>query len=381
MVVKKLQVTDMSSAVSSIAKEFGSDAVILSSKKTRKKGIFHLFSKPFYEIMVAYDPEMTPQKQKLNAIKSKLKDLSAASAAAEDVSGNANRFYAIEDKLGKLDLMLKRVLPEAEDNSEIIDEPGELAALAERLIENQVDPIVAADMCTRALKLLREMSEDTALDAAAALAEVIAECLGEPRALLRESGRRIIMLMGTTGVGKTTSLVKLAAAFLKEGKSVGIINADTYRAGAQKQLEIYSELLSVPLILVYEPEEIVEALSELSQCEVVLIDTAGINANDEAHRKFVQNLVELSRADDLLLTISASTSFAVGKAIIDSYAFLPDYALLITKVDEAVRYGNILNLRWYSGKPLTYIAKGQKIPDDLEIAQNGIITGKVTESL
>lgn len=517
MIVKKIQVPDMQVALASISKEYGSEAVILSSKKTKKKGFLGLFTKPYYEVMVAYEPDKTPEALKIKALRERLIETAKKQTSIEEpepvLGGSVNvqaddaaeaGFYSQRQAeapdpepevkpyefrqilTGKAEPEIKPFNPpqiisgtytrasvnmqtaalttsrpdsdesaetlealpepavqaasEAEFEIEIkkdedsrIDElgqrldiltsaiesimakveeiqvdpaskknlPSALEEMTEILIANQVDPSIAYELAAQAGKLLdrvgengselskylresgdaqKEKSEKTPQQAREALYAVAGDCIGRPKPLkLSAKKRKIVLFLGATGVGKTTTLVKLAAMFIGKDsqKKVGIINTDTFRAGAQKQLEVYSDLLDLPLCVAYEPEDITQALMELKGCDLVLIDTAGKRPGEQAHVEYVKKLVEHSKADEIYLTISATTSYPASRHIIDNYGFLKNYKLLITKIDEAGKYGNILNLCHYSKMPLTYISTGQNVPEDIEVAKKQEILEKI----
>jgi flagellar biosynthesis protein FlhF len=182
-------------------------------------------------------------------------------------------------------------------------------------------------------------------------------------------------VIGPTGVGKTKTIVKLAADFaIKQKKKVGIINTDTYRIAAQEQLKTYSDILDIPLSIVYQISEIGQTISETSDREIVFIHTAGKCPGDLQHKEDIKAIMEYAAPDEVLLCLSAPTSFPALKEILDSYNYIDNFKLLITKLDETKYRGMILNLCWYTKKKLAYITTGQNVPDDIEQADTSAIT-------
>jgi len=190
------------------------------------------------------------------------------------------------------------------------------------------------------------------------------------------------MFLGPTGVGKTTTLAKIAARLaLVENKKIGLITADTYRIAAVEQLKTYSEILGIPLEVVYEADELVEALNKFKDKDYILIDTAGRSHKSKELKSDYDELTRSIRDVKVFLVLSMTTSFKDLKSIIESYSFLKDFRLLFTKLDEATSFGNILNMRVLTGKPLSYFTIGQSVPDDIEVADKERIMQYIFEQL
>jgi flagellar biosynthesis protein FlhF len=146
-----------------------------------------------------------------------------------------------------------------------------------------------------------------------------------------------------------------------------MINTDTYRIAAQEQIQTYADILEIPLITTYNSQELEEALQSLGDCDIIFIDTAGKFPGDPQHKGDVQSIIAAAQPEDILLCISATTSYSAAQEIIDSYSYLPDYKLMITKLDETRYRGLILSLSWYTHKPIGYVTTGQNVPDDIEL--------------
>lgn len=199
---------------------------------------------------------------------------------------------------------------------------------------------------------------------------IVKEILEEPYTIDEsEVGKRIFLFAGPTGVGKTTTLAKLAARLsLVNNKTVGLITADTYRIAAVDQLKTYSEILGLPLKVIYEPEEISDALGRYGDKDCVLIDTAGRSHKSEELFHDLKGILTYVENPEIFLVISMTTGYKDIRSIIDSYKFLDDYKLLLTKLDETSSLGNVLNIKLETGKPLSYFTIGQSVPDDIEVA-------------
>ncbi|NLO93200.1 MAG: flagellar biosynthesis protein FlhF [Clostridiaceae bacterium] len=194
--------------------------------------------------------------------------------------------------------------------------------------------------------------------------------LGEPEPINLEGQKKphVVIFLGPTGVGKTTTLAKLAADFTFKNKKVGLITADTYRIAAVEQLKTYAEILNLQVTVVYSPNEIKDAINQLSDMDIILIDTAGRSHKNKSHFDELKTLVSAVEADETYLVINCNTSRIALREILEYYAFVKDYKLLFTKLDESPVCGIILNARYMTGKPISYTTNGQSVPDDMSVA-------------
>ncbi|MDL2217227.1 flagellar biosynthesis protein FlhF [Christensenellaceae bacterium OttesenSCG-928-M15] len=200
-----------------------------------------------------------------------------------------------------------------------------------------------------------------------ALERALREVLGRPR-YLRGSTKtaRTVMLIGPTGVGKTTTLVKLAAGCMFERKAnVAIINADVFRVGAQDQLNAYAKILDVPLKTIYETHELKPAIESFADKDFVFIDTCGKASDDKDYQNEIKELLKSGKVQDVYLVVSSTTSGRVCRQIVESYGFIKQYKTILTKIDESGSLGGAVNLCYYSGQPLSYVTIGQNVPDDI----------------
>lgn len=190
------------------------------------------------------------------------------------------------------------------------------------------------------------------------------------------SGKKTIMLIGPTGVGKTTTLAKLAARFAyKSDKKykVGIITMDTYRIGAVEQLLQYAKMMKLSIEAVVDPAEFKSALNSLRYCDYVLIDTAGSSHYDkEKINKIARFLkTENSTPIDTCLVVSANTKHEDLKEIYDGFAnAIPIDTVILTKLDETKYFGNTFSFVYDVKKPVAYFSTGQEVPEDLTEASS-----------
>jgi len=181
--------------------------------------------------------------------------------------------------------------------------------------------------------------------------------------------RRLVALVGPTGVGKTTTIAKLAANYrLKEKRKVGLITVDTYRIAAVEQLRTYAEIIDLPMQVVSTPREMRQALSRLAGLDLILMDTAGRSARDEIKIRELRAFLHEGAADEVHLVLSSVASARTLENTAERFAALGTTCLIFSKLDEATGLGNLLPLLRASKLPLSYLTNGQNVPDDIEVA-------------
>ena len=177
-----------------------------------------------------------------------------------------------------------------------------------------------------------------------------------------------VVLIGPTGVGKTTTIAKLAGRLsLIEKKKVGLITFDTYSIGAVEQLRTYAEIMNIKFKVVNTTKEMESAITELSDCDVVLIDTTGRSSKNKMQLSELRTFVDRAKADSISIVISATTKNKDIKTILDGYSDLNYDNVIITKLDETTTYGSLFNIMKRAQKPLRYITIGQNVPDDIKV--------------
>ena len=191
---------------------------------------------------------------------------------------------------------------------------------------------------------------------------------------LNRHGVRIAALLGTTGVGKTTTLAKVAAKFVLEQKTdVALITADTYRISAVEQLKTYSDILELPLEIVYNPTELASAIERHRDKDLILIDTAGRSQHNDYQMRELEEFLRVNPRIEKHLVISATTKFTDAKHIMSKFAKIEPDRVIFTKVDETASLGMIINLLRDKKFSLSYITTGQSVPDDIDPASSDVL--------
>ena len=195
---------------------------------------------------------------------------------------------------------------------------------------------------------------------------------GQPQPImLTERKPKVVFFIGPTGVGKTTTIAKIASRFkVEKGKKVALYTADTYRIAAAEQLRTYANILNTPLDIVYSSQELNEELANAGEFDLVLIDTAGFSHKNEEQRNETKELIDQVPEEyekEVYLVLSATTKYKDLLEIADIYKDNFKFKLIFTKLDETSCLGNILNMKLYTGADLSYTTYGQNVPEDIEI--------------
>ena len=184
-----------------------------------------------------------------------------------------------------------------------------------------------------------------------------------------EKKPKVIYFVGPTGVGKTTTIAKIASKFcVEEKKKIALLTADTYRIAAAEQLRTYANILEVPFRVIYTPEEILQSVAEFKDVDYILVDTAGHAHQNKEQKEAILGFIQStddSIEKEVYLVVSATTKYRDLIGIADAYKDIDGYKIIFTKLDETTALGNLYNLRLYTGAPLSYITCGQNVPDDI----------------
>lgn len=210
----------------------------------------------------------------------------------------------------------------------------------------------------------------------------VAKSLGEVRAAVARavgvhvrfarptdpSTRRVVAFVGPTGVGKTTTLAKIAAELALVGsRRVGIVTTDNYRVGAAAQIEQLADLIGVPLLVARDAPSFARALERLGNADAVLVDTAGRSPRDHAALAELATWLHAPGVEPVstCLCLAATSRSPELDELIRRHAVLRPTHLIATKLDEAVTHDGILSACIASGLPLAWLTTGQRVPEDL----------------
>lgn len=400
MIIKKFQGKTEADATEQAKKELGPNVVIMNVKNVKRKGIFALFRPHMVEVTaaveeeserVAYAKKEEPVKaeesipvpvNKAQPIFSEETirqfELSVAAKPKETEKIEKAEAKAIEEKLDNLQNLLEQKFQpkeaEAVQAEPVTDEKSaELIKfeklLYNKMIENEVNETYANQIIEEMEKNIKpNMPFDQAL---ANIYQKMILKFGKPETITpAKAGPKVVFFIGPTGVGKTTTIAKVASKFSVEGKKkVALLTTDTYRIAAAEQLRTYADILEVPFRVIYTVEEIENALRDFKDYDYIFVDTAGHSHKNETQKanmnEFIHS-VDGKVEKEAYLVLSATTKYRDLLSIADSYSEMTDYKLIFTKLDETITLGNLLNLKLYTGAPLSYVTCGQNVPDDIE---------------
>jgi flagellar biosynthesis protein FlhF len=238
------------------------------------------------------------------------------------------------------------------------------------MIEAEVDESIARGLIDRicANRDSHELSDPVLVKAR--LAQMLEDEISVTGPIAANPGVcRVVALVGPTGVGKTTTIAKLAANYrLREKRRVGLITVDTYRVAAVEQLRTYADIIDLPMEVVATPREMREAVARMSHLDLVLMDTAGRSPRDEVRIQELKSMLAEAEADDVFLVLSSTAGAKSLAATAERFADVGTTALLLTKTDEATSLGHLITLLRACRLPVSYLTDGQNVPDDIQIA-------------
>jgi len=176
-----------------------------------------------------------------------------------------------------------------------------------------------------------------------------------------------VALVGPTGVGKTTTIAKLAATYkLRHARRVGLVTCDTYRIAAVEQLRTYANIIGLPLNVALTPREMSSCCAALNDCDVILIDTAGRSPHDGDRLDELGDLLKAADPHETHLVLSGTSSEAVLSRAAERFKVAQPNCVILTKLDETVNFGVLVNVAHRIGAALSYITTGQEVPDHIE---------------
>ncbi|HZK57983.1 MAG TPA: flagellar biosynthesis protein FlhF [Clostridia bacterium] len=374
MKVKKFYGNDNYDVVTKIRGELGPNAVILHQKKVKPKGLLGIFKRSIVEVVAAVEDVSSPGgKHSIpNMAKAQEQDLREKVALKSGKKG-------LEKEINDIKSMLSTVVGQI-GNANTLEPSNNSGDIKDSYIyniflENEVDedliPTLLKDYNGN-IEQLQSVDKKTVKDF---LAQIIPSDISNNDMGLDS---RVIFFIGPTGVGKTTTIAKLAANYsLERGLKVGLISADTYRIAAVEQLRVYSDILNIPLEVIYSPDEIDDAINRLDDRDIIMVDTAGRSHKNHEHMQELVFLLDKVKDRGAYLVISSTTKNSDLKNILNRYSFLKDYKIIFTKLDEVSTYGSILNVAITEPGSLSYITTGQGVPDDIEV----ITSSKILDML
>lgn len=358
---------DMQEAVTLIKRDLGPEAVIISSRRVRGRGLFG-FLTPQLEVTAALDErqaDKTPPVQFPAAgadPEAKEEPRRPASIPENGEAAALEQKSLLHRELSEVKTLLYRL----SDYRQAEDEDLFLSRWRWFLAGMEIEEELVNELLTALEKEVPPDHPHRDQAAEVVLLKKIAR-LVEP-AYADSGAARVIAFVGPTGVGKTTTLAKLAAQFrLFYQKEVVLVTIDTYRIGAVEQLKTYAEIIGVPLEVVNTPVELRQALHNYASADQILIDTAGRPSRNLQQVLELRGFIEvIPKPCDVYLVLSCNTKYRDLLRVAEDFGRLHFNKLIFTKLDETETFGAILNLVYQLGLPAAYVTDGQSVPDDID---------------
>lgn len=409
MTIKKFQGRTEEEATAKAKEEFGPQTVIMNVKEVKPKGFLRSFKTSVFEVTAAIEemeqssaakipaplppapgniniaadePIAIPKPEPMKEMFASVENTWASSMGVQPQIPNTEEKKKenavennLEEKLESLQSLLEEKLspqqPEELPKEAPVDENFKfIKMIYSILLDNEVDEKYVNQIMDEVEKVMKGgASVDLILSS---IYQKMILKFGQPQPVeLSERKPKVVFFIGPTGVGKTTTIAKIASRFkMEKGKKVALFTADTYRIAAAEQLRTYANIMDTPLNIVYSSEELNEEIKKSEEYDLVLIDTAGFSHKNEEQRNETKELIDRIPGEyqkEVYLVLSATTKYRDLIDIADIYKKNFQFKLIFTKLDETSCYGNILNMKLYTGADLSYSTYGQNVPEDIEI--------------
>ena len=405
MTINKFQGKTKEEAIQKAKTEFGETAVIMNVKEVKPKGIFRIFKSTTYEVTAAMEEKeqnvnqtiamqnMKKLHDSINfAADEKIEIPKQESKPAEKIDTKSVRMpdfsqlirqeqkkeseeRQIEKRLDDLSNRLEESLGHTSGGVELTKEPSAeelnfIRILYSTLLKNEVSEKYVNQILDEVEQFIRPGNSVDMI-----LANVYQKLIlrfGQPKPIdLSGAKPKVLVFVGPTGVGKTTTIAKIASKYKVDyDKKVAFITSDTYRIAATEQLQVYANILDAPMTIVYSKDEINSAIEKYADYDMVFVDTAGFSHKNTPQRDDMKKLldeIDEKYRKEVNLVLSATTKYKDLLEIVDIYREITDYKFIFTKLDETTTYGNLLNIKLYAGAELSYMTIGQNVPDDIAI--------------
>jgi flagellar biosynthesis protein FlhF len=371
---KVYEAETLQQAILKMIMDLGKDAILINHRTVRKGGILGLFGKKVVEVTAA-----CPIKEE--------KTSSSATANEEKIYNNKEILVNIQREIQDIKSKVDNILLQGEDFKPR-GYQGVLSEMYEKLLENEVEKDLSAELIARVMKESPpELLEDRAYVQRRLEAHIIKMLRISPPIELDNKGKannpKVVMFIGPTGVGKTTTLAKLAADFsFNKKKKIAIITIDTYRVAAVEQLKAYCEILNVPLDVIFSPVNFEPVLNKYKNYELILVDTAGRSHKNIAQMAELKSYIDYAKVNlEIYLTLAANIKYKDMLDMVENFKKVSFHKLILTKVDESTKFGSILNLLTQIPQGVAYITNGQDVPENIEEADPYTLSRLILSSM
>lgn len=364
MKVKKYLASTMPEAMQQIRKELGVDAVILNSKEMQTGGVLGMFKKRKIEVIAALDPEPLERRQENDPTVNKKSHVKLNEGLPNQVMGELQH--------------LKKLM-EVQTAASGIPYLPDYQLAYQHLLDQEVTESLARSLIDELVEQHKDLErQPSSVQIKNNLTELIQKKLESFPFQGISYAKKVIQFAGPTGVGKTTTMAKIAAVcVLQDRKKVAFITRDTYRIAAVEQLKTYARILDVPITVTYNEEDYQTAVANYYSYDLILVDTAGRNYRDNT---YIQDLQKTDREDtETYLVLSLTAKTADIMEVYQQFRNIRSISLIMTKLDETKQYGSMLSLMLEQHIGIAYLANGQDVPDDLFTPTPSMISQYITD--
>jgi len=388
MKIKKFVAPTLKEATEMMKRELGEDAIILGTRRIKQSGIFGFLKPELIEIVGAIEEERVQSDDKtytgstVELLRRMTGEIEARQKrqlnSGGEIEAEKYDYNEIKNELEEVKQTLNEIAEHFKYKGSL-QYPSVLKKAFVNLLEKEVDEELA-NKIVRAV--LMKLSGDELRDEKIVENEVINVISGilrfsKPVKPLRKK-TFVLAFVGPTGVGKTTTVAKLAAIYkLFENARVALISADTYRIAAIEQLQTFANIANIPMDVAYTPEDMARLIRKHQDKDLILIDTVGRNQRQSEHIADLAKFIKSANPDEVHLVLSATSSYKNMIDVYNRFKSLVPNRLIFSKVDEAVCLGYILNMAYRTKLPLSYITTGQNVPDDIAVAEPKVIANLI----
>lgn len=428
MKLKRFEALNLQEALAAVKAELGSDAVIISTRRINKGSkFFGLLSQSMIEVTAAVDRSIPLRGKEASAQERTRIDIPESKESGNDQSwyeppngsgegasstfGEHLRVATIPDPVAqqlaalreemkgllegkpKVEVLIESLRQELETIRACIGEaladrttrratslPGDMATYYEALVSAGVTPDLAYGLVRSVVETLGSSGLANKEVVAEMLRDRMEQVVPVSGPLVLPGGlQKVVMLVGPTGVGKTTTVAKLASQFTQGPTKVKtvVVTLDTYRVAAVEQLRVYARILKVPVEVAVTPEELATCVARHRDASLILVDTAGRSPQDPSGRQELAAIAQQKITVETHLVLAAPTERTVQQEVVRRYSAIPIHRLLFTKLDEARQTGTLFDLIHHAGLPVSYLSAGQRVPEDLEQATSNAILDRM----
>jgi len=379
MDIRTFQAETIREALDRVRRELGEDAVILHTRNVHRGGFLGFGKKTHVEVTASRDARILEPELQLSYEQHQYRRV-AAEGPLRDSPGPVPPRTIAHDMVTEV-RELRKLVETLSTEIDVKDLPEPAGRWVARLTECGVTKPVARQLVTAAARGLDDAEQ-------AAGEEPFGEGVrAEISGMIRTTGgiadkgkrgARVIAMIGPTGVGKTTSIAKLASVLaLNDKRRVAFVTADTYRIAATEQLRVYADLIHVPMDVVFGTDDMQDAIERHLQRDYVFIDTAGSSQFNEEQMAELCGYMKTAQCDEVHLLLSATTDLHEMGEIIERFSAVSPTCVLFTKIDETTRQGILLNTLAETELPVSYLSTGQNVPEDIELATADSVTAWV----